>query len=320
MEQRWPVVWIAFAIGACVGDAPSAGGGGDSGVGGDSASAQDAGPGGTDSSQGDSGAIADTSVTDSAPQEASAGEASADAPFDAASWAPSRLPGLVCWLDAAKGVTGTTSVSAWADQSGDGNNAANGGTGQPSLVPSAVNGHPTVRFTGSAAGTNGQSLTIADAPSLQWGTGDFLVAAVVRESNSSGGNGVLWNKQALANPYAGPALWVGFGTSFGAEVNYANYFEGAAVTNDGNPHIALMQLVTGTLYLRIDGAQSGTPLTPAPAVDVSAAGKAVTLGANVSEAQALDGDIAEIVAVKGTTSPTDRSMLEAYLKAKYNTP
>ena len=52
---------------------------------------------------------------------------------------------LKMWLKANTGVTGTTNVSNWADQSGSGNNATQGVVAnQPSLVTNDLNFNPTI--------------------------------------------------------------------------------------------------------------------------------------------------------------------------------
>jgi len=62
------------------------------------------------------------------------------------------LPGLWAIYDAAQGVTGTTSVTAWADQSGNGNNLTLANPLNPvELVAAEINSLPAVhsKFTGA---------------------------------------------------------------------------------------------------------------------------------------------------------------------------
>ena len=88
---------------------------------------------------------------------------------------PSAISGLNLWLRADMGVTNTASqISAWADQSGNGNDAVQSDNkSQPLLITNVVNGLPAVRFDG----TNDQ-LMMATSP----GTNNFTVFAVVRTS------------------------------------------------------------------------------------------------------------------------------------------
>lgn len=73
---------------------------------------------------------------------------------------------MTCWLDANKGVTETAgAVSAWADQSGKGNNAAQAtATAQPQLVTGALNGQNVIRFDG--LNPNGDYLDIVGAKDM----------------------------------------------------------------------------------------------------------------------------------------------------------
>ncbi len=64
--------------------------------------------------------------------------------------------GLQLWLEADAGVTTNTAglVTAWADQSGQGNNAVQSDPTQaPSLVQGALNRHAVVNFPGVTRGS-----------------------------------------------------------------------------------------------------------------------------------------------------------------------
>lgn len=66
----------------------------------------------------------------------------------AAAWAPTDLgANLVAWYKADTGVTGTSPVTAWADQSGNGNNLAveSGYTG-PTYSATGLNSKPAITF------------------------------------------------------------------------------------------------------------------------------------------------------------------------------
>jgi hypothetical protein len=52
-------------------------------------------------------------------------------------------------------------------------------------------------------------------------------------------------------------------------------------------------------------------------IDVSAAQTPVVIGSIATDYYRLFGDISEIVALKGTTAPSDIALLEAYFKTKY---
>ncbi len=66
-------------------------------------------------------------------------------------FSPADLPNLALWLKADAGITkdGSNYVSAWADQSGNGNNATQGsGLAQPLWVDGVLNNKPVLRFDG----------------------------------------------------------------------------------------------------------------------------------------------------------------------------
>src|SRR5262245_24839304 len=77
-------------------------------------------------------------------------------------------PFLRLWLRADQGVTtdGSGNVTAWADQSGNGNNATSSGVMTPTFVAnSSINNGPAVRFDGL-----NDVMTIAHNATLNVGT------------------------------------------------------------------------------------------------------------------------------------------------------
>lgn len=63
---------------------------------------------------------------------------------------PGTVANLNLWLDASVGITlNGADVSAWADQSGSGNNATQGvAANQPAFSATGLNGNPTIEFDG----------------------------------------------------------------------------------------------------------------------------------------------------------------------------
>ena len=248
--------------------------------------------------------------------EASARDADAAPPFDVKS-----LTGLVLWLDASKGVTGTSAVSAWADQSGSNNNAAMATANfQPALVASSIGGKPAIHF---ASGTH---VTVADAASLQWGTGDFYVSIVLKHYTLGSTYGMVFSKQNTgANPFVGPGIFANYpqpsqGTTLGGQVDLNHYVSSAANLLNDNVGRQFSFSRTGTkLSVRVNGTQTDAAADASSSgMDVSAATYALFIGANVNGGQAFAGDIGEIIAVKGAISAGDVTNVEAYLKAKYS--
>jgi hypothetical protein len=266
----------------------------------------------------------------------------AEAGTDAGDFDVQGVTGLALWLRSDTGVTasGAQVVSRWADQSGNGNDATETRDGlQPTLVTPGINGLPTIHFASTAAastgtGFQGNDLLIADSPTLEWGTGDFLVEVVARYTNDP----------SSATHDAFGALYVAiFGPPDMAQSGfglYANVFQepgdlatssaiegyvwGQPVAvsagtgyNDGTAHVFAVRRASATLSVRIDGKEVGSQ-TIAP-TDLGGTGAHLG-GVQNATAQRLEGDISEVVAVSGSIGPLDLAGIEAYLKHRYSTP
>src|SRR5437016_4809792 len=96
--------------------------------------------------------------------------------------------GLQLWLNADVGVTTNTSaqVTAWADQSGLANNAAQGTlSSAPTFAPNSLNGHATLRLSGA------QFMEVANANGIDNLLDDVTVLTVVNYDNLSSYRGVV---------------------------------------------------------------------------------------------------------------------------------
>jgi len=233
---------------------------------------------------------------------------------------------LVVWLDAARGVTGSP-VTRWADQSGAGNDAAQTAAGsQPALTAAGINGMPALTFNGQAT-----FLRIADSATTRWGTGAFTVMVVARGAPNTNTNAMLYQKSEADSPFNGLNLYLnsarasGSTTPAGIQVNANAYTLTADDFGDDQPHLFGGRLITagttnGLLDIRVDGVRQGAVNFPDP-VNIDAPGRDTIIGHNgynpAPGLQAFAGDIAEIVAVKGTVSDAELASLEAYLMDKY---
>jgi hypothetical protein len=220
-------------------------------------------------------------------------------------------------------------VSQWTDLSSNGNNAFQGVTAyEPTYTASAVGGLPSATFTGPTT-----FLQMMDSATLQWGTSDFVVLAVIRGSPVSQVNGMIYQKSATPSPFDGVNLYIdadeGTPTHLaGAEVSHSVYVLSAPPPStfaDGSVHL-LGVLRSGTaLELRVDGAVSGATTSPQVAMtDVSAVGKIAAIGQNgyntQAEFQQFHGDVAEILAIYGPSAAMYLPNLELYLKMRYAIP
>lgn len=89
-----------------------------------------------------------------------------------AAFAPTDLSGLWAWWDANVGVTGGTSVTAWADQSGNGRALTATSGQEPATVTAALNGLDAISSYGKLA----KMSTAVNLPNLSAGGTVFLVA------------------------------------------------------------------------------------------------------------------------------------------------
>jgi hypothetical protein len=245
---------------------------------------------------------------------------------------PKSLSCLVLWLDASKGVTQmNTFVSAWADQSGQNNNAAQAtGARQPSVAMNVINNLPALHF--NSGQTNGNMLLIADSMSMQFGTGDFALWVVARFNNMTNGGfntglGLLYGKvpQGSFN-FTGAFLLgntfqnnqVAAGLNGGTSSN--NILSVAAMYNDNTARNYGLRRTGASIELRVNGQQAAS-MNQNGNVDVSAANNPARIGANGdANFERLNGDIAEVIACKGATSMQDVANVDGYLKTKYALP
>ncbi len=308
--------------------------------------------GGSDAPNGnDAVAQNDANTTDAANDVTDSGGDSGT--FDVGS-----VSGLALWLaaDVSSSVTtstddaGVATVLAWKDQTTHQNNASgstNVGMRNPTLKASAINSLPAIHFdqgTGSVQ-ANGEMLTILNNTdnSLAWGTGDFYVAIVGDFDNdptksASAGTGNFFAHNAQTGSIGSPQGVAFYGNvppgndiftsgtanaAAGLDFLTANSPNDFAMTstayNDSTAHVFAIRRRGSALDILVDGS-SVANATSTTNVDVTSTSN-VRIGADGDANLArLDGDIAEIIAVKDVLLPSDEASIEAYLKNKYATP
>jgi hypothetical protein len=248
-------------------------------------------------------------------------------------WTPKALSGLVLWLDAAQLVTVTSGrVSAWGDLSGQNNNAGQGViSSRPTVETNAFGSHPGIAF--NPLNSDNQFLSIPDATSLQFGTGDFTLVVVAKAIKNDQDISVIFSKQEQFAPYPGPSLWLNlpnepasdpvhdgklmFQAAFNGTGEVATTAHGF---DNGVPFILTgRRIAVTTIRVRANGVQIDSTLgNDNLNRDVSAVGHPVILGANgIGDFQQLEGSIGEIIAIKGSVSAADLTALETYLESKY---
>lgn len=224
--------------------------------------------------------------------------------------APKTISGLAVWLDASDAATITiaTGVSAWADKSGNSNNATQAtGSAQPTVQTAAQNGKNTLRFTGASS----QFLTLASA--INVAASGFTALAVMRRGGPSGSNTV----QVLGSstsPTAATLEWWSTGVIYCTGVGGASrgQFSSAQAATTYNVVSAVSPSNTdGKIYFNGSDVSS-TPNATATMTSLDRIG--------YSDSNYCNGEIAEILVYNSALSNANRQALEAYLKAKWATP
>ena len=239
-------------------------------------------------------------------------------------WSPKDIPGLAVWLDSTTGVTfdGSENVTAWLDQSANQNKA---GPTAPCIAPTraanSLNGHDTIAFSGAGR----TCVVVADAPSLQFGMSDFAIFVVARYTNVPmlGGTNSLayfWRKK---DDGVGGVVFIGSGGNAGdtrlqlsAGIN--GFTTGATTGLNDNSFRRLGGTRRGVdLEVWVDGNPESKKTVTVE--DVSQVGQPVCLGATLAfnNLSSMIGNLAEVVAVKGTLSDAQITQLDGYFKAKH---
>jgi hypothetical protein len=202
-------------------------------------------------------------------------------------------------------------VSEWADQSGNGNHAAQSDpSSQPVRVDAAVNGKPVLQFDGVAS-----FLEIPPSASLTVQR-DFTVYAVSVFDDFANYNGIF-AKTAINQPApfdfylninsGRPAVFRGNGSGNSS-------IQGTSAPTNGQACIisAVVSGTNGVQYL--NGAFNGSALMTAGIGD---AGLTARIGTRDDLVTRLKGSLAEIIFIRGGLSSAERSAIDTYLGSKY---
>ena len=223
---------------------------------------------------------------------------------------------LVAWFkaDAITGLANGTAVSVWSDSTANDYNAMQtSSANQPTYVTGVINGLPVVRFNSTNSTYLWFYRPVQD---------DFTIILVFKSSQGISTGTDFWSGAGLVNGEQSGAV-----NDFGMSLN-AN---GQVLSGTGNPDTTirsgtglangLPHLVTfkrtkttGTLNLYVDGTlvaagTGGSQSLTAP--------NFLTLGAQATLNNFLNGDIAEVQIYNAALSDTDRLGQERALKCKY---
>lgn len=228
------------------------------------------------------------------------------------SFVPTDIPDLWAWYDAAVGVTGTTAITAWADQSGNGRNLGLVSAGQePELVASAVNGLPAVSTYG-LSGTR-QMTTSVDFADLTAGGTIFLVAAQDSVGSSTDNFGTFLGAGGFVvmQIERGGSASLGFGSLAGAIASSNETTTPADVPEDTFVSIRLKNDVDDNFISFNNGTEYAFPSTQSAYIATP-----LRLFRTASGAQG-NKQIAEILIYSRTLTTNEITDVETYLNSKY---
>lgn len=232
---------------------------------------------------------------------------------------PSDVSGLALWLKADTLVLADgAAVSSWADQSGNGRNAAQAtGTKQPLYKVNIINGKPVLRFD-----STDDCLTI---PAVDFSSTAGLSLFVVTATIPSATDRIIFETSANSSTSDGAILLYRQTDNkvqanlHGSGVNNNTFITTATITSAATVISAVYDraLSTNETTAWLNGATAGT--RPNNADTTGNHGNfAINIGARNNGASVpFGGDIAEIILYNSALSAVNRLFVERYLGAKY---
>jgi hypothetical protein len=235
--------------------------------------------------------------------------------FVSAAFIPPDAGNLEVWLNAGTGVTSSGgSVSAWADQSGNGNNATQAAAGdQPTLVSSdaAFNGQPVLAFNGST--------DYMQSPLPFNAVGGMTVFVVASHDSVNTARGIVGGSQGNYGAASQWFLMQSTSNSNLAEIN-RDSTTNSSVTNgplDTSPHVYALTYdgSAETLTQSVDGSSASSPALFANlSLSTLDIGSFIHFGAGFDFG---DVNIGEILVYNTALSSADQATVENYLTSKY---
>jgi len=250
---------------------------------------------------------------------------------------PDTYDGLTLWIEATEDfctLDDQQRVSSCVDRAGGNKTAVQPNPSwRPELTDSKLGQHPALILSRTLAGAPDAAtfLVVDDHPSLQFGREDFAYVVVASWHNSNlpehsyGGYGRIVSKQATMPPYSGvallanyPGINVGGPTTsrFAAQLDTSGdvALSSRKDLNDDAMRVYAACRTGGVVSVRVNGDVLGE-IYMSP-TDVSEPGAAVLIGGSTGEG--LDGQIAEVVLLRGSESVEGLPALEHYLMNKYD--
>jgi alpha-tubulin suppressor-like RCC1 family protein len=224
------------------------------------------------------------------------------------------------WVADSLSGNNSTSISSWTDIVGEKSATQSLAGNQPELYTNVLNGHNTVRFSGSAS----QYLTVSAANSSISGAGSFTMIVVFRTSTLGNVSSDFYDNTGLLGADVpgvvddwsfvinGSQLGAGLGSAANeCSTDFSLY--GGDVT-DGNPHIGIYVRNADTVTLYVDGAvvASQNGLCTDARMDCP-----FNIGAMTGPQYYFNGDIAEIQLYDRALSAQEITSVDDVLGATY---
>ncbi len=214
---------------------------------------------------------------------------------------PGGLVGSVFWVKGDVGVTGTTDVSVWADQSGTSNNASQGTlANQPTLVSNLINSHAVIDFN-----TASDFFTLTTPPANNNSTVFVVASPKVNTSYRTLFRGVSSDHPIIVNNGSNVlGYWDADGGGF--KTSGFNWVQSEVA-------LVALEMRTGDVNFRKNGTQGGSNGT------INLTSQALDWLGNINVGGQAFGQIAEAIVFNttGAMTETNKRKVETYLALKY---
>ena len=216
-------------------------------------------------------------------------------------YSPGGLQTPAFWVKAGSGVTGTTDVSLWADQSGGGNNAtqvvvAN----QPSLIVNDINFNPSIDFSGTT-----DVLQLSNAPANLNSTIFVVGTPVVNTTYRTLFRGSVADHPMIINAGANTlGYW---------DNDNLNFKSSGFNWSQNETALVGVEMYTGDVNFRKNGLQGASITT------INLAGLNLNYLGNYQLGSQRFGKVAEAIVYNNATPLTasEKEIIESYLAVKY---
>jgi len=221
---------------------------------------------------------------------------------------PRTVSGLILWLDASRGITlNGSDVSAWADQSGEGNDLTQATpSNQPLFVSSlaALNNMPAIKGAGS---DHLDRATFTGGNVAQ----EYSIYQVITWTS-------LANTKSLAGGQSGTTLSTReFSGDFAANFGTSNVASGVAEPASGTAVIRkdMADGASSTIHVEVQGGASSDATYPSNPGSADWVGMSVL--AQENGGLGVDGHVSEILMYNNDPSAPDDAAILAYLRSRY---